>query len=585
MTYRAYKSTFTAQSHCYDQAHLFPIRISFVGHFLNARKTYSREYSIAEPILPYMECSNHELKEPFLVQESNVGWYLFSRWTEHGKGAIAMFTSVDGLKTFSQGQTVLREPWGVGRPFVVKVGNLHYMVTNIEDKIKGPNFLWLYESGPGDWPFRWKRKRRILYEASLLGRPLNPVLFFHSFDSTWYLFVFDEELGRERIFISDRVDAGFLEHPESGTLTWPLHAGPLVKDEDDPNKSIWAFFNSRDERTGRDSIEARRIVKLSRVDFEYSSAMLLLTADGQTDEGWNIRRQSFSAYRVGLRQWIVASDHWLVFSQTEGKKCCQKSGSHCEQCEANMVGNAMLHRAITNSVAGEDIAYPLPSDLPFGIYKSYYINLEHRRDRKLMIESILGNSKIPFERIEAVDGRKTENSHLISGCYDNKYCPGHVGSQHSHMKAIRSAIDSGVDYVAIFEDDFMFKPSVDPEWIHMAVQRVMDLVPDWDVIGLLHNINQKESLDGIQVKWSESFQSEIVRVTEAATATGYIVRGTVLPKLLETFHPSNCKVTLDRSVAIDQCWKGLQKQVMWIGFQPQVCSEIVYLKAETWIRL
>lgn len=583
VVYREHGSSLTCQPHCHQFGLGMSIGFSIGGHFLNARIKVSGGVNPAsESILACMRDSHCGVTEPFLVHESSDEWYLFARWTEKEpseRGKIVIFVSMDGLQTFHQGQTVLQEQWGIGRPFVVTHGDWHYMVTNVEDVLEGPHVLWLYESAPGDWPFRWGRKRRILYEESLTGRPLNPVLYYHSNDSTWYLFVLDEGLGMEQLFFSDRLDAGFLLHPKSGQVAWPLHAGPLVVDEDDPNKSIWAFLNLKDVSTGRNTVAARQIVTLSREDFQYSSTTVLIASDGQTEEDWNLeqyREKTFSACRVGVRQWIVASDHWQALQVTGKADECRQTSCTDNETQTVASRNTAVNKAYFSIKFCKDDSYPRPTVLPFGIYKSLYINLEHRTDRRSMIERVLGFSKIPFERVEAVDGRAGDNSHLVSGCYDNRYCPGHVGSQHSHIKAINYAIESDLDYVAIFEDDFMFNPLVDPGWIHVAVQRVMDLVPDWEVIGLLHNINQKEPLGDYQVKWSESFSSKIVRVIEAATATGYIARRSILPKLLETFHPTKCPVTSDRSVAIDQCWKSLQQQAKWIGFDPQVCDPKVW---------
>jgi GR25 family glycosyltransferase involved in LPS biosynthesis len=547
---------------------LFPIGISTGVHFLNIQASSIALTSYPIAARPYSEHVWCGVTEPFLVHEEDDKWYLFARWTADSpskKGEIVMFTSLDRLKTFVRGQVILREPWSLGRPFVFADGNWHYMLTNVEDALQGPKFLWLYESGPGDWPFRWGRRGRILYEESLHGRPLNPVLFRHAKDSTWYLIVLDEGLGTERVYFSDRVDAGFIEHPLSRRVPWQVHTGPLVVDEDDPNRSIWAFLRVRGENAGSYAIVSRRIVELSPTDFRYSSSNVPVD--------WSQpRTETFSAHLIGIRQWLVMSDGWFDgAAQKLVQYCDQRMSCNSEgQFAVNDIANA-TNISIVSRVSGENIQPRLEGPrVSYGVTKSFYINLEHRLDRRLMIEGVLGSSSIPFERIQAVDGRNKENSHLLVGCYDNKYCPGHVGCQHSHLKAIQAAIDSELDYVAIFEDDFMFKPAVDLRWVHSAVQQVMDLVPDWDFIGLLHNIQQKEPMSDVQVKWSEVFSTKLVRILEAATATGYIARRTILPALLDTMHPTKCNVTRDQSIAIDQCWKNLQKQFTWIGFEPQV---------------
>jgi hypothetical protein len=50
----------------------------------------------------------------------------------------------------------------------------------------------------------------------LSGNALNPVLFFHAADSTWYLLVFDDGIRLERIYSSTRVYGGYVE------ATWSI---------------------------------------------------------------------------------------------------------------------------------------------------------------------------------------------------------------------------------------------------------------------------------------------------------------------------------------------------------------------------
>lgn len=161
VVYREHGSSLTCQPHCHQFGLGMSIGFSIGGHFLNARIKVSGGVNPAsESILACMRDSHCGVTEPFLVHESSDEWYLFARWTEKEpseRGKIVIFVSMDGLQTFHQGQTVLQEQWGIGRPFVVTHGDWHYMVTNVqvEDVLEGPHVLWLYKSAPGDWPFRW----------------------------------------------------------------------------------------------------------------------------------------------------------------------------------------------------------------------------------------------------------------------------------------------------------------------------------------------------------------------------------------------------------------------------------------------
>ena len=127
-------------------------------------------------------------------------------------------------------------------------------------------FLWLYESSGGDWPVLWSRRGRILYGSKMLsGNALNPVRFFHAADSTWYLLVFDDGIGLERIYSSKRVYGGYVEHPVSQRYGW-RHVGGVLRVGADTGGSLWAFVQAAE---GVYTVTALEIEELSRTSFEY----------------------------------------------------------------------------------------------------------------------------------------------------------------------------------------------------------------------------------------------------------------------------------------------------------------------------
>jgi len=72
-----------------------------------------------------------------------------------------------------------------------------------------------------------------------------------------------------------------------------------------------------------------------------------------------------------------------------------------------------------------------------------YLNLDHRKDRKLYITNELNNFGIPENNITRIP------SILTPLC-------GHLGCGLSHVKALKYAIDNNFDKVAILEDDFKY---------------------------------------------------------------------------------------------------------------------------------
>jgi GR25 family glycosyltransferase involved in LPS biosynthesis len=202
-----------------------------------------------------------------------------------------------------------------------------------------------------------------------------------------------------------------------------------------------------------------------------------------------------------------------------------------------------------------------------GIQNGYYINLQHRQDRRLQIESTLRNASIPFHRIDAVNTRLDENKHLIANCFDQKACPGQVGCQLSHLKALHTAMTRNVDHIAIFEDDFVFHSYVDNAMVQHAISETMFRIPHWDVIALSLNILSETVWTNFTIPFSSTFTAGISQIHDAQTTGGYIARKSIIPDLYAAF--AECDVKRNYFTAIDQCWKPLQRRYIWIGFEPQ----------------
>ena len=202
-----------------------------------------------------------------------------------------------------------------------------------------------------------------------------------------------------------------------------------------------------------------------------------------------------------------------------------------------------------------------------GIQNAYYINLQHREDRRRQIEQTLGDAFIPFERFDGVNARLDENKHLIAHCFDATICPGQVGCQLSHMRVLDAAMARGVEHIAVFEDDFVFQGHVNLSMVQSAIQETMSSVPYWDVIVLSLNILSETVWKNVSIAFSDVLRVHVSQVHEAQTTGGYIARRSIMPAMYAAF--AECNVTADYVTAIDQCWKPLQHRFVWVGFEPQ----------------
>lgn len=98
--------------------------------------------------------------------------------------------------------------------------------------------------------------------------------------------------------------------------------------------------------------------------------------------------------------------------------------------------------------------------------KTYIINLKNSIDRRNHIEKQLRQNNIPYEIVEAVDGRLIPEKELNRIREENpEQLPTEVGCMLSHLKVYRRIVDSGEPYALILEDDTEIE---EPGLYHLA---------------------------------------------------------------------------------------------------------------------
>jgi hypothetical protein len=182
--------------------------------------------------------------------------------------------------------------------------------------------------------------------------------------------------------------------------------------------------------------------------------------------------------------------------------------------------------------------------------KYLYINLNNRLDRKLNIKNQLNLLKINPKDIIRISGEKRK--------------VGHYGCALSHIKALKYLLDNNIDYVFIFEDDFMWKYST--KKTENVLKSILKL-DNWDVCLLACNG---------KVDIRDKHMSNVI---SCQTTSGYIVRKHYVPVLL-TFWEHYIKskklnnIKFRKGMAIDQTWKILQKKDRWICVNPILGKQI-----------
>jgi len=172
------------------------------------------------------------------------------------------------------------------------------------------------------------------------------------------------------------------------------------------------------------------------------------------------------------------------------------------------------------------------------IKHAFYINLEHRTDRKEHVENELEKIGIKATRFNAI-----------------KMTNGAIGCSMSHLKILEDAKKNKLDHVLIVEDDITF---LDSELFKTQINKFLEIHKNnWDVILLAgNNMPPYEKIDDTCVK-----------VSRCQTTTGYLVNGHYINVLA-----SNVKMGLTNLLnkpdekaryAIDKFWFVLQGASKW----------------------
>jgi glycosyl transferase family 25 len=168
----------------------------------------------------------------------------------------------------------------------------------------------------------------------------------------------------------------------------------------------------------------------------------------------------------------------------------------------------------------------------------FYINLEHRTDRKEHVETELLKIGLTGQRFNAI---KMDN--------------GAIGCSMSHLKLLQDAVKNNLEHILIVEDDITF---LNPTLFINQINKFFKLHKNsWDVILFAgNNIPPYQKIDDTCIK-----------VFRCQTTTGYLVNGHYIKNLLQ-----NVKMGLTHLLnnplqrnqfAIDKYWFILQSLHKW----------------------
>ena len=173
----------------------------------------------------------------------------------------------------------------------------------------------------------------------------------------------------------------------------------------------------------------------------------------------------------------------------------------------------------------------------------FYINLEHRTDRKQHIESQLKH--VGFNNVERFNAVRMKN--------------GRIGCTLSHIKCIELAKERNYSHVVICEDDTKF---TNVELFQKQLNKFLSTQHNWDVVLFAGN----------NVPPYEKIDETCVTVTRCQTTTCYMVNRNYYDTLLENYKEGMEKLlrTPEQhiSYAIDKYWFSLQLKDNWYLITP-----------------
>jgi len=179
----------------------------------------------------------------------------------------------------------------------------------------------------------------------------------------------------------------------------------------------------------------------------------------------------------------------------------------------------------------------------------YYINLDHRDDRRAHIEKTLkkcGVSDIS-ERIPAV-----KRDIGVMGCVE------------SHIITLEKFIDSGLSFAMIIEDDLLIK---DKGNFKKELSKIFENNIDFDLI----------QISGNHIKLDDCNYDFLRKVIDSQTTSGYVITREFAPILLKNFRESLENMKREgkkHENCLDIYWKKLQPNNKWFAFFPVLGTQM-----------
>lgn len=152
--------------------------------------------------------------DPFMIRSAGRWWMFFEIWAKRPDKGVIGLASSDDARSWTYERVVLEEPFHLSYPHVFAWNGGHYMTPESFQA----RAVRLYRADP--FPWHWSCVATLL-EGEVL---LDPTVFHHA--GRWWMLVETNPQHRYdtlRLFHSDRLEAGWREHPSSPLIAGDRH--------------------------------------------------------------------------------------------------------------------------------------------------------------------------------------------------------------------------------------------------------------------------------------------------------------------------------------------------------------------------
>ena len=186
----------------------------------------------------------------------------------------------------------------------------------------------------------------------------------------------------------------------------------------------------------------------------------------------------------------------------------------------------------------------------------YYINLDHRTDRLVQIESEFDKVCLPFSKRIRISAEFTPECGALGCCL-------------SHVKALELFLDSGNGVCIVIEDDFQF--TCDALHVNYMISSVFQRNIPFDLIMLAGNVGMGQA-SNIDI---------LTKVTDGQTTSGYMITRDFAFALLDLWRKTAVLIKMNMYgtgshhylLACDRTWKKLQPRANWYIFNPRLGTQ------------